>query len=86
MSAAQAYYLENTMQFQSLLGGVSATMGILRKLGLALAAYVILGTAFSLLLLIGLYSVSTHIIIYVLYLLFQPVFFVINVLYHTWLF
>ncbi|RDE15316.1 MAG: hypothetical protein C4K48_04540 [Candidatus Thorarchaeota archaeon] len=61
-------------------------MGVLRKLGIALAAYVVLGTIFSLLLLIGLYSVSTHFIIYILYLFFQPVFFVINVVYYTLIF
>jgi len=74
------------MHARSLLVEVSTSMGVLRKLGIALAAYVVLGTVFSLLLLIGLYSVSTHFIVYVLYLFFQPVFYVINVLYHTWIF
>ncbi|MFW9960937.1 MAG: hypothetical protein ACFFDV_07960 [Candidatus Thorarchaeota archaeon] len=59
-------------------------MGGLRKIGIILAVYLILGIIFSLLLLIGLYSVHTHIIINILYWFFQPVFIVFNILYHIW--
>ena len=61
-------------------------MGGLRKIGVVLAVYAILGAIFSFLLLIGFYSVHTHFIIYILFWVFQPLFIIVNVLYHIWLF
>jgi len=78
------YYLEILWSNLVLLTEVATRMEGLQKIGIVLAVYLILGIIFSLLLLIGLYSVHTHIIIYILYWFFQPVFIVFNILYHIW--
>ena len=59
-------------------------MRSLRKIGIVIAAYVILGAIFSFLLLMGFYSIHTHPIINILFWFFQPVFIIVNILYFIW--
>jgi hypothetical protein len=61
-------------------------MGVARKVGIAIAAYLVLGIIFSMLLLAGFYNIHSHIIIYLLFWFFQPVFIPVNILYSIWFF
>ncbi|MHA1576586.1 MAG: hypothetical protein ACTSU3_04430 [Candidatus Thorarchaeota archaeon] len=59
-------------------------MGVLRKLGLAVLVYVIIGAIFAILLLNDITSIHDgNILINILFWIFQPVIFITNILYHT---
>lgn len=63
---------------------VNSRMGVLRKIGLAILAYVILGVIFTILLLNYIISRNTgNILVDILFLIFQPIVLITNLLYVT---
>lgn len=59
-------------------------MGVVRKLGLAILVYIILGVIFTIMLLNDIISINDgNILINTLFWIFQPVILITNILYHT---
>ena len=59
-------------------------MGVLRKLGIAIFVYVIIGVLLTILLLNDIISINDgNILINILFMIFQPIIILVNFLYYT---